>query len=146
MAVDKKSQHYTSAQHYKDNDGNMKSFTMIDHDKKSKASRSVMEEGELEKLKQSIKDFANEQVDRILLLPAVNAIRNPYGLYEEFIIRDQKEGIIWDENVVREACSINHELARMLLLQVWRTTVKEMYWFEELSIEEMKNEKWREWM
>lgn len=34
--ADKKSDHYTSAQHYKDLDGNSKSFTFVDHDIKSK--------------------------------------------------------------------------------------------------------------
>lgn len=66
MAVDKKSDHYTSASTYRDLDGNMKNFTFIDHDKKSKASGYVPTDETKEDVKQALRDAREEYITRIL--------------------------------------------------------------------------------
>lgn len=99
MAVDKKSQHYTSAQHYKDNDGNMKSFTMVDHDKKSKASKSIIADGEMERIKKELSDYRIDLQDRILAIPASLAP----DWYYDFTIRGAEATVItWNEKMIRD--------------------------------------------
>jgi hypothetical protein len=134
MAVDKKSDHVGNhGGTYIDNDGQSKQFTYIDHDKKTKVAPSKpLSEDERASLKDSLKQYEQNMIEEILAFPAVNAVRNPFGLYEEFVIRSES-GITWHEQMVREACSINDTLRRNLHTQLWRRTVKEQFWFEDMS-------------
>jgi hypothetical protein len=143
--MDKKSQHVGNhGGAYTDLDGMSKQFTYIDHDKKSKISFNIGGK-DFDKEK-----FFKDSADEILALPAVNAVRNTMGLYEEFILRDQKDGKIkWNESRVREVCSTYKsffDIGRSLWLITWRTTVREAYWFVDISHEEILAGKWKEWV
>lgn len=158
MAVDKKSDHVGNhGGAYSDIYGHSRNFTYIDHDRHTsrtqlgRESASTLEEKQqrLDALQKEIKDHNDQMIEEILALPAVNAVRNEdnfidKALYEEFIIRSVDTGITWNEQVLREACTLNHNLCRELHQRVWRHTVKEQHWFEDLSHEEMLSGKWKE--
>lgn len=147
MAVDKKSEHYTSAEVYRDLDGNHKTFTYIDHDKKIRiAAGEPLTEDQLTSLKESVSSQIDNSIEEILALPALSAA-TPDGLYEEFVTRDMsKQRIVWQEEMVRDACRINHNLRHNLWNTVWKNTVKSQYWFEEMDHEDILNGKWEEWI
>lgn len=144
MAVDKKSQHVGNhGGAYTDIDGMRKQFTYIDHDKKTKIATGKISKTELKKLKKSIDDYTERQIAEVLALPAVN-VRNNHGLYEEFIIRDAEDGKIkWHEEMVKSACRINSTLLYNLHLSVWRNTVKEQHWFDDMSHEDILAGEWK---
>lgn len=144
MAVDKKSQHVGNhGGAYTDIDGMSKQFTYIDHDKKTKVSRATKEN--LEDLQIVMRTFAEMAIEEILAMPAVNAVRNPDGLYEEFITRDPEKGITWNERVVKDACMINSTLRSNLWNQVWKASVKMQYWFEDMPHEDIIAGEWKKW-
>lgn len=151
MAVDKKSQHVGNhGGAYTDLYGHSKQFTYIDHDVKTKISTYAPTEEEKREQKAIEDKRRADRIDEILSLPAVCAVQSedPFikqVLYEEFVVRSP-QGIKWNEIVLRNACSIDDELARALHLRVWRKTVKEQYWFEEMSHEDIMAGKWRDWM
>lgn len=121
-------------QTYKDIDGNMKNFTVIDHDIKPSITPSVKEtEGETEARLKWMENYKKETIDEILQLPAVNIAGYLDGLYEDFIIRDQNSNKIkWNEAVVRDALSINDALRYEISLILWRRTVRQEHWFHEI--------------
>lgn len=149
MAVDKKSDYYTGAEGYSDLEGQSRRFTYIDHDVKTKFYIPQTTE-EITKLKEDIRKYHMEKIDEVLAMPAINAVAksDPFldsTLYNEFVTRSP-EGVKWDEQMVRNTLSIDSQLTDNLHRRVWRYTVPEQYWFEELSHEEMiEGSKWREW-
>lgn len=145
MAVDKKSQHVGNhGGAYTDIDGMSKQFTYIDHDKKTKISTAHKGET-LEELRESIKTHAYKVIRAILSMPAVNVVRNPDGLYEEFVTRDSEKGILWNETMVFDACSINPTLCYNMFNQVWKTSVKMQYWFEDMPYDDIIAGQWKKW-
>ena len=139
--MDKKSDHYTSAETYRDLDGNYKQFTFIDHDiKKYAMPITSISESELADLKRT----REEAIEAILAMPAISLLRSGNTLAENYIIRDQEKGIIWHEKAVKEALIINPDLIYLFSNTVWRNTVKEQNWFTELSNKEIIEGKWKE--
>lgn len=145
MATDRKSDHYTSAQHYRDLDGNSKSFTFVDHDVKTSISVTSSTKEEVEELKRQIVKDTENSINAILALPAVNALRDPHGMYESLIKRNMEKGVIeWDEEMVRNMCKIDSTFRYNLSISIWKNTVKEQYWFEDMSYEDIIAGKWKE--
>lgn len=98
MATDRKSQHYTSAQNYVDNDGLSKTFTMIDHDKKSKTSMLTVNENDINNAKQELKEYRKQLQERILSIPASLAP----DIYFDFTVRGSDTAVIkWNETMIR---------------------------------------------
>jgi len=93
MAVDKKSDYYTSAQNYTDLDGQSRSFTFIDHDKKTKIATGSVE-GATKQLAEDRKNL----VDRILLLPASACP----AIFSDFTVRGEA-GIHWNTAMISDA-------------------------------------------
>lgn len=121
-------------QTYKDIDGNMKNFTVIDHDIKQTITPSVKEtETETEARLKWMEDYKWKTIYEILALPAVTLAGYLDGLYEDFLIRDQQaDKIKWNEPVVKNALSINDALRYEISLIVWKRTVKSEHWFHEM--------------
>lgn len=161
MAVDKKSDHVGNhGGGYTDIDGMSRQFSYVDYDRKLPSRTESGRESEeakaekakrLEDLRADIKAYIDRRIEEILVLPAVNAVSTEdnfvdKAIYEDLIIRDIKtKTIFWNEKVLREACHINQDLCRNLFLRVWRHTVSESYWYEDMSHEDMLAGKWKEW-
>ena len=128
---------------YVDNDGLSKQFTYIDHDKKTKIS--TYNEEEKQQMEEQLKKWRDDTIAEILALPAVNAVKADAD-YEILIKRDPKQGVIWNEDVVIEKCIDNPEYRRVLHILTWRNTVKERYWFEDMSHEDIVGKKWEKWV
>jgi hypothetical protein len=144
MATDKKSQHVGNhGGGYTDINGMSKQFTYIDHDKKTKISTAKEENPE--QIKRAIKDHTYKAIRAILSMPAVNVVRNPDDLYEEFVIRDPEKGVIWNDTMVFDACSINDILRYNMFNQVWKATVKMQYWSEDMSYDDIIAGEWKKW-
>lgn len=142
-----KSKQYTSAEGYRDMDGNHRQFTFIDHDVKTRKSMgNPLKKEELEELKNEITRAKERKIQEILALPAINAIRHPNGeIYENFIIRNQEDNIItWNEDVVRGACMIDSNIGSNLWNILWKTTVKEASWWDDMSHEDIIAGKWKQ--
>jgi hypothetical protein len=148
MAVDRKADYVGNhGGAYTDIEGMSRQFTTVDHDKKTKISTGSISDKELQTLKQDITDEVERAILEILALPAVNVLKNGDGLYEEFIVRKMPEQRIeWNEPMVRNACKINFTLRYNMWNTVWKGTVKEQYWFEDMSHEDILAGKWKELM
>jgi hypothetical protein len=135
-----------TAQTYQDDYGNTKEFTFIDYDKKSKKSMSSpLTKEELEEIQRKMKDHTEKYIQEILSFPAVNAVKGSGGdIFETFVDRDKENGITWNEKVVRGACMIDPILTRNLLNKLWKSTVKEQYWFDDMSHEDIISGKWKD--
>lgn len=145
MATDRKSDHYTSAQHYRDLDGNSKSFTFVDHDVKPSISVMSSSKEEIENLKKEISEHTENSIKAILSMPAVNALNDSNGMYSHLVKRNIEKGIIeWDEDVVANMCRIDSVFMYNLSNTLWKRTVKEQYWFEDMSHEDIIAGKWKE--
>ena len=157
MAVDRKADYVGNhGGAYTDENGMSRQFTYVDHDRKLSSRVSGGESKEykaqkkkkLEDLKAQIKKRNDEKIEQILCLPAINAVMShddfvDAQLYEEFITRSADIGITWNEEMVRSACTINHELCRNLHIRVWRYTVKPEFWNEDMSHEDILNGEWK---
>lgn len=97
MAVDKKSQHYTSAKNYTDLDGNSKSFTFIDHDVKTKIAAKVTSPEEIEEAKSGLKDYKKQIINRILSIPPSVCPE----IFHDFTKRGEI-GISWDKDMLND--------------------------------------------
>lgn len=90
-----------------------------------------------------LEEYKERKVKEILALPAINAVRGA-EIYEPFILRDKEEGISWNENVLRGACMLNMSLANAIWNITWKNTVKEQYWWDDMSHEDILAGKWKE--
>jgi hypothetical protein len=143
--MDRKSDYYTSAQHYRDLDGNSKSFTFVDHDVKPSISVTSSTKEDIELIKKEVRDHTERVIEEILSFPAVNILKNSYGMYEEFVIRNAEKGVIeWNEEMVRNACRINDILRYNMSIAIWKGSVKEQHWFDDMSHEDIIAGKWKE--
>lgn len=141
--MDKLSDHYTSAEGYRDLDGLHKQFTFIDHDIKSKYTSPPLKEEEVISLRAEVSAQIRRDIDEILVFPAVSVMKEYQA--EDFVERTP-HSIEWRESVVRDALSINHTLRHNIKNTVWKNTVSPQYWFEDMSHEDIMAEKWRHWM
>jgi hypothetical protein len=99
MAIDKKSQHYTSAKNYRDLDGNTRSFDFIDHDVKTKiGTNKPLEPTEKEKLEEDIRKNRENQINKILEIPAAYCA----DVFQDFTIRGDVTKITWNETMLRD--------------------------------------------
>lgn len=157
MAVDRKADHVGNhGGSYVDIYGNRKQFTYIDHDRHTSMLKGSLErdtpeskqkrEEMAKELKEKVKSYKNEVIEEILALPAVSLIRSGNTYSEDFIIRDEQKGILWNEAVVRDALNINDNLRYTIRNIVWKNTVKEQYWFSDMDHEDIIKGKWREWI
>lgn len=145
MAVDKKSQHYTSAEKYTDLEGHSRQFTFVDHDIKSTLSSTPpMKESELEELRKFISQSRINKIEEILALPAISFVKSKNTFAETFIERNREKGVVWHEVAVRNLIS-NPPMLDAVHHCTWRYTIKEAYWFEEMSHEDILAGKWKEW-
>lgn len=94
MAVDRKSDHYTSAKGYTDLDGQSRQFTFIDHDKKTKISGFTKSDSDF-----SPKDYRNQVLKRITDIPA-SLCPQPFN---SFVIVGQKDSIEWNVDMLIDA-------------------------------------------
>lgn len=138
--------HMTQGSTYTDRDGQVKTFTNIDWDKKTSVGFSRTEEERL-KDEEDSKNILNNIINAILALPAVNADRR----YDHLKNRMREYGITWNERAVRETCLIKAndpfgDYAGFLFLNVWRNTIPERNWFVDLSYEEIAEGKWKEYV
>jgi hypothetical protein len=92
---DKKSDHYTSAQHYKDLDGNMRSFTFVDHDKKTKIN-TIMDTNK-DQVARDLQDYRESLIEKILNLPVTACP----SIFDDFKTRGN-DALIWNEAMVRD--------------------------------------------
>lgn len=128
---------------YTDIDGMSKQFTYIDHDKKPTQSTYI----ETGNAAETFKKMLNEGIDEILQFPAAAAVWGAYGdQYEQLVERSVEGGITWRENLVREVLNINPDAFYTLHSRVWKNTVREQYWFEEMSHEDIMAGEWRKWV
>ena len=155
MAVDKKGDYYNPPSAYTDLDGNLKTFTYIDHDRHTSYVDSMARETEETRkareqeliiLNKSISEEREKSINAILSLPAISFLQSRNTFAEDCIIRDQEKGIIWDENFIRGFLLTRPDMIHTILNSTWKNTVKEQYWFEEMSYEDIIEGKWKELM
>jgi len=154
MAVDKKGDYVgTHGGAYTDENGMSRQFTYVDHDRHT--SRLKTRETEVEKkererkaseLHAEVKAAQIRRVDEILALPAVAFAMSGNTYAEDCIIRDLEKGIIWDETYVRNFLDIRSDMITPILNSCWKNTVKEQFWFDEMSHEDILAGKWKELM
>lgn len=130
MAVSKKSDFHTAPQNYQDVDG-MKTFTVIDHDIKSKVSAyKSPSEKEMEEIKKWMANNLKERIEETLQFPAASVAG--VAPYETLIIRTP-EGFKWDEKAVKEHLTTNRN--SFLPMTVWKRTVTMSNWHHPMWIE-----------
>ena len=127
-------------------DGQHREFTVIDHDKKLKIATDHISEQEKESLRKSVDDTCHQTINEILALPAISFLKSGNLFAEDYVERDIEKGIIWREQMIRDALLINDAMRYSIRNQVWKNTVKEAYWFEEMSYEDILSGKWKEWI
>lgn len=92
--------HYTSAQTYRDDDGNMKNFTMIDHSVKTTIGGSPkLNQEELDEISLQRKLHRTELCNRILSIPASLCPLD----FEDFTLRGEGfSKIEWNESMITD--------------------------------------------
>lgn len=122
---------YTPPTNYEDMDGNMKTFTYVDHDVKTKISAEVKETtAERKERERWMKQWLKEQIEEILQFPAASIASHP--VYSELIIRTE-EGFVWNKEKVIEYLTNNR--SSFLPTLVWKNTVKMSNWHHPMWIE-----------
>lgn len=133
MAVDRKADHVGNhGGAYVDNDGQTKQFTYIDHDKKIKKSSYAGTAEETQTAKQLSKESNEKRILEVLAMPAVSIAGFNDGMYEHLIVRDKDKGISWHEKAVRETMLTDAQFAYTLSMFVWKRTVREVNWFDDM--------------
>ena len=145
MAVDRKADYVGNhGGAYTDMDGMSRQFTVIDHDKKTKIASSKMTDEEKNALKDAVNLAKQQTIDKILALPAISFLKSGNTFAEDCIVRDLEKGIIWDETFVRNMLDIKTEMLLPIWNSVWKNTVKEQYWFDDMSYEDVMAGKWKQ--
>lgn len=145
MAVDRKADYVGNhGGAYTDMDGMSRQFTVIDHDKKTSIASSKMSDEEKESLRNAINIDKQQTINKILALPAVSFLKSGNMFAEDCIIRDLEKGIIWDETFVRNMLDIKTEMLHPIWNTIWKNTVKEQYWFDDMSYEDVMEGKWKQ--
>jgi hypothetical protein len=95
-----KAKHYTSAQTYKDDDGNMKNFTFIDHTVKTTIGGSPkLNQAELDEISMQRKLHKEELCNRIF---AISASMCPMD-FDDFVIRGEGHSkISWNQPMITD--------------------------------------------
>jgi hypothetical protein len=92
-----KKDYYTSAEAYRDDDGNMKQFTFIDHDVKTKIATG--EKYDMEEIKNQRIQYRKDLVEEVL---GLSASLCPLE-YTDFILRGEDyTKVTWNEAMIRD--------------------------------------------
>lgn len=125
MHIGKKENYLNTADAYKDMDGNMKQFTHIDHDVKTKISRNTTGES----TRDAVNNYIKETKEEILSMPAVSV--SEHETFHYLIIRDLTEKLIkWNKEAVNDISDF-YTLYRLRML-TWKNTVKDIFWFDDM--------------
>lgn len=133
--MDKKSDYYTSPDNYRDINGYMKTFNYIDHDVKTSISRysTEMEDSD------DLKEYKEQKIKEVLSMPAASVAG--MDCYQVLINRSV-EGITWNESAVKDLMMTTDHFY-FLPSSVWKRTVKETHWFDEMPHEDIMDGKWK---
>ncbi len=130
--MDKKD-YYTSPDNYQDIDGNMKTFTYVDHDVKPTISAHVPEtKTEKQEREEWMANNLKETIEEVLQFPAAAIAHTPNEMYQALIMRTES-GIKWNEKAVIE--HLTNDRISFLPNYVWKNTVKEVNWHHPMWIE-----------
>lgn len=100
MAVDRPGQYYNPPANYHDPDGQLKTFTYRDLDKKKIPMGTVVTPEELKEIKESEKTYKEQLIERIL---AVNAAFCPLE-YSDYTVRGANvTQLTWNETMLRDS-------------------------------------------
>jgi len=100
MAVDRPGQYYNPPDNYHDPDGNLKTFTYIDYDKKKIPMGTVVSQEELKEINEGQKTYKEQLIERIL---AVNAGFCPLE-YSDYTVRGANvTHLTWNEAMLRDS-------------------------------------------
>lgn len=124
---------FTPDTNYRDMEGNMRTFTTVDHDVKLKISPYLKED-----VSKQLKEAHKNLVEEICALPAVSVSGKEY--YGDFIERSVEKGIVWKIDALQKL-----SLDQLIFMKTiaWKNTVKEQYWFEEFTHEDFIEGKWQ---
>lgn len=94
-----KAKHLTAATNYSDIDGNMKTFTHIDYDLKSRMATYHPSDDEKRDNAEALKQYHLDLISRLMATPASTAP----DLFYDFTIRGEgKKTIEWNEVMLRD--------------------------------------------
>ena len=145
--MDKKGNYYTSPDNYTDIDGNLKTFTYIDHDKKTSISMSTETEEEREERKKNHKTLLQQTIDEIIEFPAIYAAYPEDDMLKAHLFNEiinSEDGVKWDIPILKEICMIDRDFALLLRSRLWKQYIKPENIFKELTHEEFMEGKWKE--
>lgn len=143
MAVDKKSEHYTTSESYTDLDGQYRQFTMIDCDKKTSKSNYVNEDKvDYSKI---VAENARNGIEELKLMPAICYLQSGTTFGDVYTIRDKEKGVIWNEKALNDLVN-HHDLRAAIYSRTYRYWIKEEHWFEEYTHEEFMNGIYKPWI
>lgn len=98
MAVDRPGDYYNPPTNYEDLDGNLRTFTYRDFDKRPIPMGGKITEEEAKEAKEGIKNYRTELQERILSLPASLC---PFD-YQDFTVRGEgKDTITWNQEMIK---------------------------------------------
>lgn len=130
--MDKK-KYYTSPDNYRDIDGNMKTFTYVDHDIKPSISAHLPEtKTEREEREEWMADYLEWRIELVLLLPAVNIVGVAGGIYD-FLVK-RTDTIDWDKKAVRT--HLTEDKDSFLPTLLWKRTVLMANWHHPMWMED----------
>ena len=132
-----KKDYYTSPDNYTDIDGNLKTFTYVDHDIKTKISTSIPETiEEKEKRIKEQKSILEETILEILEFPAIYSAYPEDDMLQAHLFNEiinSTNGITWDETILREVCRLNREFAYTLRRRLWKQYIKPEHIFKDIT-------------
>lgn len=91
---------FIPAENYTDMSGNLRTFTHVDHDKKTKISSSIPDANEA---KENLDLYRTGLIDRLLALPASLC---PV-IFHDYTIRGEVDVITWNEKLIRDPRDYN---------------------------------------
>jgi len=153
MAVDRKADHVGNhGGTYTDIEGMSRQFTVIDHDKHTSRTQMGRETEEIKKKKEQerieltkqLMEVKERSIQQILAMPAISFLKSGNTFAEDCIIRDVEKGIIWDETFVRNFLEVRPDMMYVMFNTIWKNTVKEQYWFEEMAHDDILAGKWKQ--
>lgn len=86
---------FTNHDNYRDLDGNMRTFTVVDHDKKTKVNTTFGID--TQQVQDWLKEARVKTQDKILSMPAVLCSKDD----QKFVLRGE-QGIRWNEVAIRD--------------------------------------------
>lgn len=134
------SKQYVPPANYDDMEGNVKQFTYVDHDIKTKVSNHIS--GNIDDVRNAIKKYREDKIEEVLAMPAVSI-----GDMEQYqvLINRSAEGITWNKNAVKELL-LTTDHVYFLPILVWKKTVKESHWHDNVEHEDILKGKWKNLM